>query len=299
MAAARATCRPVRPWETKTATALQSAFTFTANATNKSNEQQVNSTCFEKEPPEKAHRQGHIAQEPPGSAVIDSNWITDDWSAASHKCFCNMPTTILQHARNQRSHLTLRKYQLDAACGELAGSLYCLRRLKNVFMYVLGGVCVCVEGGEMEKEKADVLVGKGIKCWALSVWPYTSWTTFRPLIRLNGKPSWTTGRQQDTTQTGKTSQGKKKKRRRRRKGVEPGCCRQVETLQRYGSLWRQIRHGQGYLKEPLSGKSSMTFISWGDGGTRWLQRRPGTWERGRRLMYSHSHNTEQFLSWAI
>lgn len=33
--------------------------------------------------------------------------------------------------------------------------------------------------------------------------------------------------------------------------------------------------GQGELKEPLSGKSSMTFISWGDGGMRRLLRRPG------------------------
>lgn len=34
--------------------------------------------------------------------------------------------------------------------------------------------------------------------------------------------------------------------------------------------------GQGELKEPLSGKSSLTFISWGDRSTWWLRRHPGS-----------------------
>lgn len=62
----------------KTMAALASTFTFTANATNKSNEQQVNSSCFEKEPLEKHIAKVTMPGSHWGSDVIDLNWIADD-----------------------------------------------------------------------------------------------------------------------------------------------------------------------------------------------------------------------------
>lgn len=61
----------------KNTASFSATFTFKANAPNKSNDQQVNSICFEKEPLEKriAKVTGPGAT---GSDVIDLNCITDD-----------------------------------------------------------------------------------------------------------------------------------------------------------------------------------------------------------------------------
>lgn len=63
--------------------AFQPTFTFKANAPNKSNDQQVNTTCFETEPLEK-HIPKVTGPGVEGSDVIDLNCITDDWSATNH-----------------------------------------------------------------------------------------------------------------------------------------------------------------------------------------------------------------------
>lgn len=97
---------------------FQSTFTFKANAPNKSNGQQVNSTCFEKEPLEKrkAKVTGLGATEFRCRCRIDLNCITDDWSGTNHSRFCNTPTMIPLYASNQLLHTTLRKCQLDSTC---------------------------------------------------------------------------------------------------------------------------------------------------------------------------------------
>lgn len=136
-------------------------------------------------------------------------------------------------------------------CGVLA---VCLHHLRICEM------CshVCIKKGKKKKVKGN-MEGRwwwGVSGVGLSVSLQTLRTASCPLIRLSTKPSRTTARRRDTSRIERRSPAKEGR----------GCFSgggQVEAFRCEAALFP---FGQGELKEPLSSKSSMTFISRGDGG---------------------------------
>lgn len=87
-------------------------------------------------------------------------------------------------------------------------------------------------------------------------------------------------------------------------GKEGRGCFSREGKQKHFNVASRCRgsytttFGQGELKEHLSGKSSMTFVSWGDGGRWWLLRHLGK-SKGIHWMRAHTHSPIQTRTFSV